>query len=62
MDPGDYYKKPLPPALYTKAERFVWFNWRLLGIAVIVAVLLGFMFFYEEPVDYPPAPYESTSR
>lgn len=34
MDPGDYYRKELPSTRYTRVERFFWFNWKWIALAV----------------------------
>lgn len=64
MDPGDYYKKPLPPTLYSRVERFFWFNWKFILLALVFAYFFIFPFFYDEPLDgyYGGASYDMTSR
>lgn len=62
MDPGDYYKKPLPSTRYTRVERFFWFHWKWLAIAAVLAFYFLFPVVHDERIDYPPASYDSTSR
>lgn len=62
MEPGDYYKKPLPPTFYTKVERFFWFNWKWLAIAAVIAFYFLFPVAHDERIEDQGVPYESTSR
>lgn len=62
MEPGDYYGKKLPSTLYTRVERFFWFNWKWLAIAAVLAFYFLFPLVYDEPIDEPPVQYDLTSR
>ena len=59
------YDKRLPPEWYTKIERFILFNWRLIFFVAVLLFFFVFPFVYEDGPYYPPygdRAYDPTSR